>query len=113
MKKLLVAGLVIGLGAFPAMADYTVKGSVECPDIVKEDANENYREYNKWWLLGYFSARNYAADTANNAGGTQKNSEVGKGIDNDNIYNMALDFCKNNPGNDWDDAAIHVYDLLD
>jgi len=53
-------------------------------------------------LLGYFTARNYVAD-----------QEVGKGIENDSIYAMALDFCKGNAGSDWDDAAIHVYDLLD
>ena len=102
MKRLVVAGMMTAAFAIPAAADYTVKGSVECPDIVKEDANEHYREYNKWWLLGYFTARNYVAD-----------QEVGKGIENDNIYDMALNYCKQNAGNDWDDAAIHVYDLLD
>ena len=107
MKKILVAGLVLGLSAFPAMAEYTVKGSVECPDIVKEDANENYREYNKWWLLGYFTARNFMVDKETGSG------QAGKGVENDNIYAMALDFCRSNPASDWDDAAIHVYDLLD
>lgn len=102
MKNIILAGLFAAVAVFPASAEYTVKGSVECPDIVKEDANENYREYNKWWLLGYITARNYSADQT-----------VGKGIENDNLYSMALDFCKSNPGNDWDDAAIHVYDLLD
>ncbi|MEM1161107.1 MAG: hypothetical protein AAGJ28_09245 [Pseudomonadota bacterium] len=102
MKRLIVSAAVLAAFAMPASAEYTVKGSVECPDIVKEDGNENYREYNKWWLLGYFTARNYTADQT-----------VGKGIENDNIYSMALAFCKDNPGNDWDDAAIHVYDLLD
>lgn len=104
MKKIAIAGLAValGLGMVPAQAEYTVKGSVECPDIVKENENENYREFNKWWLLGYFTARNYVAD-----------QEVGKGIENDSIYAMALDFCKGNAGSDWDDAAIHVYDLLD
>ena len=98
----LLAAVIVAAGVLPAAADYTVKGSVECPDIVKEDANEHYREYNKWWLLGYFTARNYSASAA-----------VGKGIDNDNIYSMALEFCRSNQDNDWDDAAIHVYELLD
>ena len=81
---------------------YTVKSSVECTDIIREDANDNYREMNKWWLMGYFTGRNYAAD-----------AEAGKAIDDENIYQMALDFCRNNQGNDWDDAAIYVYDRLD
>ena len=102
MKRILIASIAAAAFAMPAAADYTVKGSVECPDIVKEDANEHYREYNKWWLLGYFTARNYVSDT-----------DTGKGIDNDSIYSMALSYCQSNPGNDWDDAAIHVYDLLD
>jgi len=102
MKRILLSSVIAVAFAMPAAAEYTVKGSVECPDIIKEDANEHYREYNKWWLLGYFTARNYVAD-----------QKVGSGIDNDNIYAMALDFCRNNGGNDWDDAAIHVYDILD
>ena len=102
MKKTLILATVAAAMAMPVQAAYTVKGSVECPDIVREDANENYREYNKWWLLGYFTARNYEND-----------QEVGKGIDADQIYSMALSYCQKNPSNDWDDAAIHVYDLLD
>ncbi len=102
MKRTVFSAMFAAAFAMPAAADYTVKGSVECPDIVKEDANEHYREYNKWWLLGYFTARNYVAD-----------QKVGKGIDSDEIYSMALSYCKLNRRNDWDDAAIHVYDVLD
>lgn len=112
MKKFMIAGVMLGLGALPTMAEYTVKGSVECPDIIKEDANENYREFNKWWLLGYFSARNYMADQRNSNHATNLSSTVGKGVDNDQIYSMALNFCTKNPTSDWDDAAIHIYDLL-
>ena len=62
MKTIMFASIALCIGLTAANAEYTVKGSVECPDIIKEDANENYREYNKWWLLGYFTARNYVAD---------------------------------------------------
>ena len=105
--KTLAATAVIAAISLPAFADYTVKGSVDCEAIIKEDANENYREFNKWWLLGYFSARNYVADIAGDKG------SVGKGIDDDNLYSMALDYCKANRNGDWDDASRHVYDLLD
>ena len=101
IKTILTAGLVALMG-MPAMADYTVKGSFDCEAAMREDENEHYREYNKWWLLGYFTARNY-----------ELQKSVGNGIDDDNIYQMALSFCQSNPGNDWDDAAIHIYDLLD
>lgn len=101
MKQTIALAAILAAVALPASAEYTVKGSVECPDIITEDGNENYREFNKWWLLGYFTGRNYAAD-----------AEVGKGVDADQIYSMALNYCKSNATSDWDDAAIHIYDLL-
>ncbi len=100
-KGLGVAALTALSMASPAMA-YTVKSSVQCGDIVREDSNETYRQMNKWWLMGYFTGRNYAVD-----------SEAGKAIEDENIYQMALDYCRNNPAEDWDDAAIYVYDRLD
>lgn len=97
-----VAVALVALAAAAPAAAYTVKSSVECPDIVREDENENYRAMNRWWLMGYFTGRNFADD-----------AEVGKAIEDENIYQMALDYCRNNPQNDWDDAAIHIYDRLD
>jgi hypothetical protein len=96
-------GAVLGaLALTMPVAAYTVKSSVECTDIIREDANDNYRDMNKWWLMGYFTGRNYSAD-----------SETGKAIEDENIYQMALDYCRSNQESDWDDAAIHVYDRLD
>jgi hypothetical protein len=95
------AALIALSAAMPASA-YTVKSTVECPDIIREDSDGTYREMNKWWLMGYFTGRNFAAD-----------AEAGKAIEDENIYQMALDFCRANPSGDWDDAAIHVYDRLD
>jgi hypothetical protein len=101
-KTTLIGAAALAALTLPVHAEYTVKGSVECPGIVEEDANEHFRQYNRWWVLGYITGRNYAAE-----------KDVGKGMDNDKIYEIALDFCKNNPNNDWDDASRHVYDLLD
>jgi hypothetical protein len=95
------AALVALSAAVPASA-YTVKSSVECPDIVREDSDDVYREMNKWWLLGYITGRNFAMD-----------GEAGKGVDDEDIYRMALEYCRGNAGDDWDDAAVHVYDRLD
>ncbi len=100
LTKFTIAAAVITALTGPASA-YTVKGSIECPDVIREDSNEDFRNMNKWWLLGYFSARNYSADAS-----------VGKDVDNDQIYRMALNFCQENAPKDWDDAAIHIYKLL-
>lgn len=107
MTRLLVACLALGLSTVPASAEYTVKGSVDCLDIIKEDANEHYREYNKWWLLGYISARNYAIELLGADG------VAGTDVENDEIYALALSYCEANKEKNWDDAAIHVYDILD
>ena len=102
LAKLFRVAVLMALStAVPASA-YTVKSSVECPDIVREDSDDAYREMNKWWLMGYFTGRNY-----------EQNAEAGKAIETENIYQMALDYCRSNPAGDWDDAAIHVYDRLD
>ena len=97
---------VLLMTALPVQAEYTVKGSVDCADIIKEDADTHYREYNRWWLLGYISARNYSVELLGGEGA------VGQNVESDEIYAMGLSFCQANPEQNWDDAAIHVYDLL-
>ena len=97
---ILTAMALAALTAAPAAA-YTAISAVECPDILREDADPTYREMNKWWLMGYITGRNYAADGV-----------VGRGVDNGSIYNMALEYCRENPGSDWDDAAVYIYDAL-
>ena len=86
--------------ASPAAA-YTVKGSVECPDVIREDANEDHRNMNMWWLLGYISARNYESD-----------ADTAEGMDADDLYGHVLTYCRSHLGNDMDDGAIELYDLL-
>ena len=100
MLKFAAAALIVLASVSPGLA-YTVLGHVECPGIVEEDANEHFREYNKWWLMGYFTARNYETE-----------SEVGRGADHDKLYAQALDYCRNNPKDDWDDAAIFLYEQM-
>ena len=82
-------------------AEYTVKGSVECPDVVREDANEDFRKMNMWWILGYISGRNFERDAS-----------VSKGIDAEDLYAHVLSFCRANPGKDMDDGSIDLYELL-
>jgi hypothetical protein len=100
--KVIAAAVLVALATAAPAAGYTVKSLVECPDVVREDTDADFREMNKWWLMGYLTGRNYAAD-----------GEVGSAIEDENIYRMALDYCRDNPSSDWDDAAVHVYDLLD
>ena len=95
------AALVLILALASPAAAYTVKGSVECPDVVREDANEDHRNMNMWWMLGYFSGRNYELDAT-----------TGKGLDAEDLYGHVLSYCRNHLGNDMDDAAIELYNLL-
>ena len=95
-------GVASMLGFAPTDAHaYTVKGSVECDEFVREDENESFRLANKFWLLGYITARNYPDDR-----------QTGRDVDSDIIYGMALAICQNDPDLDIDDAAIRVYDIL-
>lgn len=84
-----------------AASAYTAKGIVECPKLLEEDANPEFRQMNKFWLLGYITARNYEAD-----------ADAGAETDNEALYLLALDYCRANPEGDLDDAAIEVYDTL-
>ena len=93
--------LVLILAMASPAAAYTVKGSVECPDVVREDDNEDFRKMNMWWVLGYFSGRNYELDAS-----------TGKGIDGEDLYAHVLTYCRSHPNNDMDDASIDLYDLL-
>lgn len=92
--------------AAPAVA-YTVKGSVECPDVLKEDSNEAYSLANRWWVLGYITGRNYQTELQ-----TGDATQTGAGVDEDQIYAYVIEFCKNNPDKDMDDASIDLYESL-
>lgn len=106
MRKSLLFICSVLLSAHTVQAEYTVKGSVQCPDIVTEDADANFRQYNKWWLLGYISGRNHAISLVGSDG------VAGKNIDSDQIYGMALSFCEANPDKTWADAGANVYQRL-
>jgi hypothetical protein len=80
---------------------YTVNGSLECTDIIREHSNEDFRLANMFWLLGYITARNYEDD-----------ADAGLDVANDKIYALGVDFCRRNQDSDWDDAAIQVYVTL-
>ena len=101
MKFRPLTTLVLILAIASPAAAYTVKGSVECPDVIREDANEDFRKMNMWWVLGYISGRNYESDAS-----------VGKGLDSEDLYGHVLTHCRNNLASDMDDAAIDLYDLL-
>ena len=93
--------LVLILAVASPAAAYTVKGSVECPDVIREDANEDHRKLNMWWILGYFSGRNYA-----------RSADTGAGEDAEHLYDHVLTYCRKNLGKDMDDASIEIYDRL-
>lgn len=95
-------GLATSLGFAPSDAHaYTVRGNVECPDVITEDADESFRLANQFWILGYITARNYSDD-----------AQVASGIEDDVICGMMLAYCRKNASSDMDDAAIRVYEIL-
>ena len=89
------------------LEDEVSKLRARTTSVLGGDANDHYREYNKWWLLGYISARNYAIELLGTDG------VAGKNVENEEIYALALSFCQANQEKNWDDAAIHVYDILE
>lgn len=103
MGKLLLASLLAVASVIPAAADYALRGQVKCKDVIKENDHQHYRQYNMWWLLGYVTARNFAADKAG------ENGLLGKDVNNESLYATALKYCRENPDKDWNDAAHHTY----
>lgn len=102
MSKLSWALAVVAVTFVAAPAEaYTVKSSVECPDVLREHTNENFRLMNQWWLMGYFTARNFVDD-----------ARVGAEPLPAAIYEIARAYCEANPERDWDDAAQHAYERL-
>ena len=101
MKFRLLTALVLTLAMAPPAAGYTIKGSVECRDVVLEEANERFREAIKWWVLGYFSGRNYERD-----------ADTGKDMDGEALYAHVLNYCREHPGDGTDNASIDIYDFL-
>jgi hypothetical protein len=95
-----LAGLAMLVSAASAQA-YAVKGLVACPDAVQADSQEESRLANKFWLLGYISARNFTRD-----------AQVGADVAAEDIYARALGYCRENPADGWDDAARFVYESL-
>ena len=98
MKKFFfVIVFLFSLNAF----SYTVQGSQECGDIIYEDRMNNDMMYQAVtsWLQGYITARNFITDSD-------------KGADFHSLYFALLNFCKDFPLKDIDDAAIFIYSTL-
>lgn len=91
---------VTALISEPAIA-YTVKGAVPCSEVMVEHYIEGHRDMNRSWLLGYFTARNLHED-----------ADVGRGVDDELIYDRAYRYCAANLDKSWDDAAHTVYDNM-
>ena len=102
MKFRPLTTLVLTLAMASPAAAYTVKGNVQCRDVVLEDANERFREAIKWWVLGYFSGRNYERD-----------ADTGKDMDGEALYAHVLNYCREHLGNDVVNASKDLYDRPD
>ena len=94
----ILAAAALTSAAAPA---YTIKGGVTCEEIMTEHDIEDYRNMNRWWLLGYITARNMYED-----------ADVGYGVDDELIYDRAYKFCAGNLDMTWNDAAYSVYENM-
>ena len=99
MKKLVIIFLLcFSTGLF---ADYLIKGSGHhgCADLISNDHSQAKEQY-KQWLLGYVSGLNLA---------TQQ--KKGEGINEDGIYYLVLNHCKQNPLENISGVAKKIYDF--
>ena len=84
---------------------YTVKGSgnTSCGELLEEEKNRTSQGilfYQKnAWILGYITGRNY-----------ENNANKGRGVHPDSIYYAVLNYCRDNPLKDLDDAIQFIYD---
>ncbi len=102
MKFRPLTTLVLTLAMASPAAAYTVKGSVECRAVALGDANERFREAIKWWVLGYFSGRNY-----------ERAADTGKNMDGEALYAHVLNYCREHPSHDISNASKDLYDRPD
>jgi hypothetical protein len=86
--------------ATPATA-YSTNGNEACSEIVQADDNEEYRTSNKWWIYGFFIGRN-----------SVENTEVGEGIEPEDLYVTALEICRSSSEITYRDAVNHLFDQL-
>jgi hypothetical protein len=103
MKKQLLLLLLVSLFMTSSSFAYTIFGTRTCGDLLSSD-----RDNNKItelvvgvWMQGYITARNY-----------ELRREVDH-IDVDSLYYAVIKFCRDNPLQDNDDAAIHIYSNLE
>lgn len=94
--------LAAALLAAPAPARaYLALGVTDCATVIEEDANEHYALANLLWVLGYLTARNFV-----------DGADSGALYDDDEIYEMLLDFCADNPQADLDAAGEYLFEAL-
>lgn len=99
--RLALLALALTAATDALAAEYTIKGSVACTDVLAEDSDDTYREMNKWWLMGYVTARNFEGQLS-----------IAQDVADEELYQMGIDFCRANRDLDWDDAAQDVYRRL-
>ena len=98
-----LAVLPVNALAKDARGIYIVAGAGldSCGTIVKEDSGDSYLKHlNRQWLLGYITAINLFVYDGKDVSG---NTDV------QGLYAWAIKYCRENPLDDWANAANALY----
>lgn len=77
-------------------------GGTSCVTVVEQvRESAQYRNLYAAWLLGYLTRYNFDNET-----------QLGKGFDDQTLISTALQYCGDNPLDDFDRAAEHVVNEL-
>ncbi len=78
------------------------EGGETCSTVrEKVQTNVQYKNFYNAWLLGYLTRYNYEHET-----------QLGEGFKNQALLDTALQYCTNNPLDDFDQAAANVIEKL-
>ena len=96
----LTAAVLFLVLARPAAAYFTL-GNPDCAEVTAAREDEVGAPAMVMWVFGYITARNYERDAT-----------AGEFTDDLEILDLILNYCREHPGNDLDDASINIYDSL-
>lgn len=92
------------LSLYGCTSTYLIRGEggESCSTVrEKVQSDPQYRSFYNAWLLGYITRYNYDHET-----------KLGRGYKNKALVDTALQYCREHPLDDFDQAALHVTEQL-
>ena len=106
MKTLLTAVAVLFIaGITGCTTTYLIRGAggTTCSTVVRKlNENDQYRHVYNAWLSGYLTRYNYERDR-----------KLGSGFDDQALIDTALQYCRENPLDNFDKAADYIIQQLE